>query len=252
MGLNVSQLILTRVSEGWSAQCHSGILVCGIHLRRLAGIWYQLVHIRNLQLFEHSIHHSTLIKDCRELCGQLQHRLHLGHALCLRENVGITYRHDVAVALEVFLLDGQLRHHVATLLLVQVPAVQATNDANDSALALMQARVDGREHHSALLDQSLSCANRHSGLRVGNLLFSGGDHTLGRVGDPTQQLEQHLGRWVEGHGHCNLADVVYTGGALHLSNLRHLDLLTCARDAGTLQLQHRGRVVDVRSVQQGP
>ena len=53
--------------------------------------------------------------------------------------MGITYRHDVAVALEVFFLDGQLCNHIAALLLVQVPTIQAPNDADDSALALVQA-----------------------------------------------------------------------------------------------------------------
>ena len=252
MGLNVGQLILTRVSEGGSAQCHSGILVCGIHLRRLAGIRDQFVDIGHLQLLEHPVHHSTLIKNLREGLRQLQNRLHLRHALGLREDVRVADGHNIAVALEVFAFDWQLCHHITTLLLVQVPAVQASNDANDSALALVQARVDRGEHHSALLDQRLRGSHRHRRFCVGDLLFGGSHHALCGVSDPAQQLEQHFGRRVERHGHRDLADVVHAGGTLHLGNLSHLDLLTCARDACALQLQHRGRVVDVRSVQQGP
>ena len=92
----------------------------------------------------------------------------------------------------------------------------------------MQACVDGGEHHCALLNQRLSCTHWHIGVGVCNLLFGGGHHAFGLGRQPTQEAKQHRAWWVEGHGHRNLADVVYTNTTLNLGYLRDFNLVRLA------------------------
>ena len=251
MRLQVCEVILTWVCECRASQCHGAVLVGGIHLRRLHGVWHQFVDVGHLQLLEHPADHSTLVENLRELLGHLHHSLHLGDALGLAEDVRIGHRHHVAVALEVFALDRQLGNDVTLALLVQVPAVDAGQYLEHPALAVMQAGVDAGEHCGTLLDQSLSRAHRRARLDVSDLFFCGGHYPLGGVRQPAQEAEKHLAGGIERHGHGDLADVVHTRGRFDLGDLRHVDVLRLAGDLGTLEFDHGGRVVDVRGVQQG-
>jgi len=84
-------------------------------------------------------YHRTLVKNLRELRRQLHDRLHLSDTLCLREDVRVADRNHVAVASEVFTFDGQLGNNVTLALLVQMPAVDTSEDVQHTALGVMQA-----------------------------------------------------------------------------------------------------------------
>jgi hypothetical protein len=57
------------------------------------------------------------------------------------------------------------------------------------------------------------------------MLFAGGNNTLSRFIQPSQQLKQHWAGWVKWHRHCNLTNVLNAGGAFNLNNLRDIHLL---------------------------
>ena len=82
-------------------------------------------------------------------------------------------------------------------------------------------------------------------------VIAGSYHPLGQTIDLTHQLQEYRTRRVEGHGHCQLPDVVYSGWTLDLGDLSHIDLSVLSYHSARLQLQHRSRVVDVSGVQEG-
>ena len=225
MRLDVRKVVLTWISECWASQSHCAVLVCRVQLCGFTSIWHQLIDVWNLQLLEHSTHNSTLVKNLWELRRQLHDRLHLGDTLGLAEDVGVRDGNHVAVATEVLTLNRQLGNDVTLALLVQVPAVDASQDVQDTALGVVQARVDGGEHYRALLNQRLSRTHRHIAVGVCNLFFGGGYHAFGFGRQPTQQLVQHWRRWVEGHGHRNLTDVVHADATLNLGHLSDFNLV---------------------------
>ena len=112
----------------------------------------------------------------------------------------------------------------------------------------MQPGVDAREDLGALLDESLRRANRCVRVRVLDLLLGRGDHALGRVCQPTQQVVQNARGRVKRQRHRKLADVVNARGSLNLEDLRRLNPIALTRDAPALELEHRLAVVDVRRV----
>jgi hypothetical protein len=92
--------------------------------------------------------------------------------------------------------------------------------------ALVQAGVDGGEHHSALLNQRLSRTHRHIA-DLASAIFSSAVVTtpLASVVNQPSNWNSTAAWWVEGHGHRNLADVVHTDAAFNLGHLRDFNLV---------------------------
>ena len=88
------------------------------------------------------------------------------------------------------------------------------------------------------------------GIHLGDFLLGSGHHTLCRVRQEPDELEQHLARWVERHRHSDLANVVNARSTFDLGDLRHLNVLRLSGDFRALDLEHRGGVVNVRSIEQ--
>ena len=84
---------------------------------------HHLLKVGDLHLLQCSTNHNPSIKQVRVLVHVGDNSLRLRHSLSLGEYVRITYRNDVAVALEVLTLDRQFSNNVTLLLLVQIPPV---------------------------------------------------------------------------------------------------------------------------------
>ena len=162
----------------------------------------------------------------------------------------VRHRDHVGIAVKIFALDVQLLDDVALVHLVEIPAVDTLQDLEHAGLRIVQSGVNRGEDLRALLDQCLRSTDRHVVASVRDLLFGGGHHAFGGVGEEPHELEQGLARRVEGHRHRDFADIVHARCALDLGDLRHLDVLRLARDLCALELEHRGGVVDVRRVEQ--
>ena len=113
----------------------------------------------------------------------------------------------------------------------------------------MQARVDGAEHHHALLDQCQRGTDRGVGVLVAQLFERGLHHTLARVHQKAEQLEQRGARAVERQGHGQLANVVDKRAAFELDHLGGLQVDGLSARAA-LEFEQRGDVLNVRRVQQ--
>ena len=243
-------MVLLHVSIGRLANGHGGVLV---GQRALLGGWnvlHQLGDVWDFDLLEEALFHGLGVVQLGVGVRPLQHGLHLGHALGLAEDVRIRDGNDVGVALKVFALDFQILDYLTLAHLIKVPAVQAAQDLDQTRLRLVQPGVDGRVDRSTLLDQRLRGAHRGVAGHVSDFFLAGGHYPLGGVVQPAQKLKEHRRRWIERHGHGDFADVVHTGCAFYLCNLRHLNLLGLAADLCALELEHRGRVVDMGRIQQ--
>ena len=175
--------------------------------------------------------------------------LDLGKALGLAEDGRVADRHNVHRAVEVLGFDVQAVFHGLDVFLGQVRAVDPVQDLEHAGHRVVQARVDGAEHHHALLDERQGRAHRGVGILVGQLLERGLHHTLAGVHQEAEQLEQRGARAVERQGHGQLANVVDQGAALDLDHLGRLHVDRLASRA-TLELEQRGDVLDVGRVQQ--
>ena len=140
--LQVSQVILLRERDDWTAHRGRNVLVDGIQLQWLGGWQQQVLALWHLQaLKEHDLDLAQVIQ-LRHLLGSLHDGLHLGKPLGFAEDVGVADRHDVHRAFEVATLDQQLAGLVVHLFFGQVGLVQAEQQLQHTAHGVVQACVD--------------------------------------------------------------------------------------------------------------
>ena len=116
----------------------------------------------------------------------------------------------------------------------------------------MKPGEDGAVDLRPLLDQRLGRAHRHVVAGIGNLLLGRRHHALGRIGQPTQEVEQHLGGRVERQRHRRLPDIIDARRRFYLGNLTDNDLGVLATKAGALNANRTGSVIDMSRIQQSP
>ena len=249
--LEVRDVILLWEGHDRPAHRRRHVLVHRVLLLRLHRRVQQLLGVRDLERVEDALLDLAQVVQLRQLRGALRHGLHLREALRLAEDVRIADGHDVERPFEV-VARGQLFAELSVrLFVVEVHAVEPVQDRQQLGHAVVQARVDGAEHHHALLDLGERGADRRVRVAVGDVVDRRADDALARVDEEAEQLIQNCGRRVVGQGHDQLADVVRRHAALDLHHLRRLDLEALPALAAALELQHRLAVADVCAVEQG-
>jgi hypothetical protein len=124
-----------------------------------------------------------------------QHRLHLGEALRLREDVGVRHRDDVDGPFEVGAADDELAQLLDHFLVAQVLRIEPVQDQHLLLQAGVHPGVDRREVRRVRLDQRHRGAHRHVGAAAfGDPLARRGDDALGLLRQPLEQREQRAAR----------------------------------------------------------
>ena len=149
--LQVGEVVLLGESRDWSAKRGGDVLVHRVLLGRLHGRVEQILGVRHLQRLKQTLLDLAQVVELRQGGRALGHGLHLSVALRLAEDVRVGHRHDVEHAVEVLARGQLLARLILKAGIVEVVCVQAVEDAQHAPHRVVQACVDGRVDHRALL-----------------------------------------------------------------------------------------------------
>ena len=234
--LQVGDVVLLGERQHRAAKAGGDVLVHRVLFLRLNGRGQQFLGVRDFQRVEDALLNLTQVVELRHGLSALLNRLHLSETLGLAEDVRVADRHHVERAVEVRAGRDLVADLFLLFLVVEVHAVEAVQDAQQLRHGVVQAGVDGRVDHHALLQLGQRGADRSVRVAVGHVVQRRADHALASVDEEAEHLEQHRVRRVVRQRHDQLADVVRSHAALDLHDLRRLYLQRLAATAAALQL----------------